>query len=413
MRSVAIFTALLLVLSGVGPAAAAPNPVTAAPGSDGAAALRTSADGGSWAQTDSSFDRSPKTVMRVDLRADQSAEWRVEVTYGLDGENETRAFERVGRAYESGESDVGVDADLFRRIASQAGETTGREMEIRNATYDYSTGDGTGTLSLSFVWTNFLKEGDDDSLRLGDVFLVPSDQAESSPTWLSLMGSDQRMIIQPPEGYTTNTTSVPVKQQNNAIILDGPSRFDDDDRLVVTYRRNDIRNPSQWPLFLGGGALVLVALALGAAVVLRGRRGGAGAPASSSDGSPPDRPTAATNGGVVTGEAVAADDRSDEERNAAAGPNEPDEEVAETGGDDGDDEDLSLLSDEERVERLLERNGGRMKQANIVKETGWSDAKVSQLLSAMADDERVTKLRLGRENLISLPDEDDADGATD
>jgi uncharacterized membrane protein len=46
-----------------------------------------------------------------------------------------------------------------------------------------------------------------------------------------------------------------------------------------------------------------------------------------------------------------------------------------------------------------------MKQANIVKETGWSDAKVSQLLSSMADEGRVEKLRLGRENLISLPDE--------
>jgi uncharacterized membrane protein len=47
-----------------------------------------------------------------------------------------------------------------------------------------------------------------------------------------------------------------------------------------------------------------------------------------------------------------------------------------------------------------------MKQANIVDETGWSNAKVSQLLSAMDDDERINKLRIGRENLISLPDED-------
>lgn len=408
MRSVAIFTALLLVLSGAGPAVAAPTPaaVASGSGSDGAAALRTSADGGGvWAQTDSSFDRSPETVMRVDLRADQSAEWHVRVTYELDDENETAAFERVGRAYESGESDVGVDADLFRQIASRASGTTGREMDIRNATYDYSTGDGTGTLSLSFVWTNFLKEGTDDGLRLGDVFLVPSDQSESSPTWLSLMGENQRMIIQPPEGYTTNTTSVPVKQQNNAIILDGPSEFNDDDRLVVTYRRNDIQQAFQWPLYVGGGALVLVALALGAAVVLRGRRGDASAPES----------TAATvNGGAPPGETVPADDSSNEGRTAAAGPSEPDDGTEETDEDaegDEDDVDLSLLSDEERVERLLEQNGGRMKQANIVKETGWSDAKVSQLLSAMADDGRVTKLRLGRENLISLPDEDDVNGA--
>jgi uncharacterized membrane protein len=47
-----------------------------------------------------------------------------------------------------------------------------------------------------------------------------------------------------------------------------------------------------------------------------------------------------------------------------------------------------------------------MKQANIVEETGWSDAKVSQLLSSMAEAGRVDKLRLGRENLISLPEDE-------
>ena len=68
-----------------------------------------------------------------------------------------------------------------------------------------------------------------------------------------------------------------------------------------------------------------------------------------------------------------------------------------------------LLSDEERVERLLEANGGRMRQAAIVKETEWSNAKVSQLLSAMDEDGRIDKLRLGRENLIILLDEDVSD----
>ena len=47
-----------------------------------------------------------------------------------------------------------------------------------------------------------------------------------------------------------------------------------------------------------------------------------------------------------------------------------------------------------------------MKQARIVKETGWSNAKVSQLLSSMDEDDRIDKLRIGRENLISFPDED-------
>jgi uncharacterized membrane protein len=50
-----------------------------------------------------------------------------------------------------------------------------------------------------------------------------------------------------------------------------------------------------------------------------------------------------------------------------------------------------------------------MKQANIVKETGWSNAKVSQLLSAMEGKGRIDKLRIGRENLISFPEEDVTD----
>ncbi|MFC7176811.1 helix-turn-helix transcriptional regulator [Halosegnis marinus] len=78
-----------------------------------------------------------------------------------------------------------------------------------------------------------------------------------------------------------------------------------------------------------------------------------------------------------------------------------------------DEPDFDLLSDEERVEYLLERNGGRMKQATIVEETGWSNAKVSQLLSAMDEAGRVNKLRIGRENLISLPGEDVAELGTD
>jgi uncharacterized membrane protein len=50
-----------------------------------------------------------------------------------------------------------------------------------------------------------------------------------------------------------------------------------------------------------------------------------------------------------------------------------------------------------------------MKQANIVKETNWSNAKVSQLLSSMDEAGRVDKLRIGRENLITLPDEEPGD----
>jgi uncharacterized membrane protein len=69
-------------------------------------------------------------------------------------------------------------------------------------------------------------------------------------------------------------------------------------------------------------------------------------------------------------------------------------------------------SDEEVVVDILEDNEGRMKQARIVDATGWSKSKVSMLLSEMEDDGDISKLRVGRENIISLRgNEPDAAGS--
>lgn len=66
----------------------------------------------------------------------------------------------------------------------------------------------------------------------------------------------------------------------------------------------------------------------------------------------------------------------------------------------------ALLSDEDRVRRLLSNAGGHLRQQAIVKETGWSKSKVSRLLSRMEDEGAVTKINVGRENIISLPGEE-------
>jgi len=44
-----------------------------------------------------------------------------------------------------------------------------------------------------------------------------------------------------------------------------------------------------------------------------------------------------------------------------------------------------------------------MKQSNIVDSVDWSKAKVSRLLADLEEDGQITKLRLGRENLVCLP----------
>jgi len=55
---------------------------------------------------------------------------------------------------------------------------------------------------------------------------------------------------------------------------------------------------------------------------------------------------------------------------------------------------------------MLEERGGRMRQVQIVEETEWSKSKVSMLLSDMADEGEISKLRVGRENIISLDGEE-------
>jgi uncharacterized membrane protein len=59
------------------------------------------------------------------------------------------------------------------------------------------------------------------------------------------------------------------------------------------------------------------------------------------------------------------------------------------------------LTDEDRIQQLLDESGGRLHQSEIVSETGWSKSKVSRLLSRMEDDDQITKITVGRENLIT------------
>jgi uncharacterized membrane protein len=64
------------------------------------------------------------------------------------------------------------------------------------------------------------------------------------------------------------------------------------------------------------------------------------------------------------------------------------------------------LSNEQRVRELLEANDGQMKQARVVENTDWSKSKVSMVLSEMESEGEISKLRVGRENLISLAGEE-------
>jgi len=405
-------------------------------------------------QSDGVNESDVRQVFRINLTADGDARWTVTTRmHGLDTEDDRQAFRDLAAEYEAGETNAGYSTATFEPFAANASESTGREMAIRNESRSSRLENGTGYLSFSFTWTNFA-QAEGDRVMLGDAFLTPSG------TWLSDLEAGQRLTISAPSSYAyeswTFGTSPDSGVQSGTVSWTGPTTFEAGG-IEATYVATDGSDPPPEPptdppndpsfdglAVLGVGLAAIVGgLALGG-YVLRGRNdavseviaaipgvgdepaageddeSSAGRQASPGESAADDATagtadTGATTGTGATGGAAAdsppdatpndesaSNDGADDGATGAAGAA-----AAAAGNDDGDDEiDPELLSDEERVERLLRQNGGRMKQASIVTETGWSNAKVSQLLSSMDEADRVDKLRIGRENLISLPDED-------
>jgi hypothetical protein len=309
--------------------------------------------------TPDSTDRptAENTTLALQIQADGDARWTITDSYALADENDTRAFEQLGTRYENGEVDTGWEQS-FRSASDAAEAANGREMRLTNVSRDYRTTDERGQLVLQFTWTNFATTNG-SQIRVQDGFNT------TDGTWLPRLYENQTLVISPPPGYgvTGLNGATPTDIDDSSIVFEGPRSFEPG-YLNIVYEGDQSQ-----PLNGALPALLVVALLLLAVVLAYLLR---------RDGLP-------TDGAL--GSATDAGDAGDDDES-------------------DDDVDVELLSDEERVERLLEENGGRMKQARIVKETGWSNAKVSQLLSSMDDEDRIDKLRIGRENLISFPDED-------
>ncbi|WP_324665218.1 helix-turn-helix transcriptional regulator [Haloarcula sediminis] len=355
-RAFAVFLALLLVAF----------PAVSAATSTVAAGARPAA------QSAESQELEPEnTTFHVQLRPNGDAQWTIIETFNLSDENDTRAFETTRDAFLAGDSDGNLVTE-FRAANDAAAAATGRDMALRDVSRDYEVGDDRGRLMLSFNWTNFAAVNG-SRLSLRDAFYTPDG------TWFATLEADQSLVVSPPPEYDLTNSPPNSYIDNGDLRIDGsPTTTFERGDLDIVYESDESATPAgpgsgDFPLWTGMGLLLVVGLV---AVVLY------------------------LNGRDEFPAAGSADTDSDDGGDAPA--------AGTTTGDDGatDDIDAELLSDEERVERLLAKNGGRMKQARIVKETGWSNAKVSQLLSSMDEDDRIDKLRIGRENLISFPDED-------
>lgn len=63
-----------------------------------------------------------------------------------------------------------------------------------------------------------------------------------------------------------------------------------------------------------------------------------------------------------------------------------------------------IQPDTDRVHQILEEHGGRAYQRGFSRLTGWSDAKVSRVLSEMERNGLVTRYQVGREKIVCLPE---------
>ncbi|MFD1647059.1 helix-turn-helix transcriptional regulator [Haloarchaeobius litoreus] len=418
MRSLSAFAVALLALSLV----AAPVVGVA---SSGTAPAAEQSDR-STVQTSDSLpfeEASPHTVFEVNVTASGDARWSITYRYVLNSSNETEAFQRFGDDVSAGTADVGFSPQVFQRFAEQGESWTDREMTIEaagwedvqirermtqpgTATTTTAATNGTenetttyiGELTYSFVWTGFASvEG--NTIVVGDAF------GTDNETWFNRLYDDQRFVLNSPTNYGIRDSPDDKGPDNGTLVWDGPVTFEPG-YLETTYfelappntTTPTDPNPEDEglsPFVLVGLVGVLVVTAAGGAYMFAKRQ--SGAPPGAGPEPTPNGGRGPTSDGGATGAVPDEEEAAGAAEGVAAGAaDEPPE---------ADEIDEELLSDEERVLRLLDGNGGRMKQANIVKETGWSNAKVSQLLSGMADDEEIRKLRIGRENLITLPGE--------
>ncbi|MFB6146628.1 MAG: hypothetical protein ABEJ08_02970 [Halobacteriaceae archaeon] len=367
------------------------------------------------------------TTIDVHVRSNGNAHVNVTMRYRLDSANETAAFRRLGAAYAQGDRDVGPQPAPFRVLVARASERTNRTMNLTDVRRSWHVTNATdanvtvGLLSLEFRWLDFARSGA-QKVVVGDAF----------GAWT--LGAGQVLRVHAPADYAVHSATPQTQITRGTVIWEGPQEFRPGEP-AVTYvpgapdtRTPERGDPTETAIQLVG------ALAVGALVAYAWvrRRRIRDALATEPDGDRPVAESAAQTGGSNPLDEDAGARQSDETAPApddgapATADGSPGDDGVEEGAaatvagadesgseaDDGGDPAAELLTDEERVRRLLVDNDGRMKQANIVSETGWSNAKVSQLLSRMAEEGTIEKLRIGRENLITLAGEhgDDQDG---
>lgn len=303
-------------------------------------------------------------LIEVSVDSNGDAVWEIQYRIRLATDDEEQAFEELR---DDIDSDPEAYTDRFRErmvaTADAAEAATGREMEIAETTVSAERRElpqSYGVVTYRFHWSGFAAV-DGDRVVVGDAIDG------------LFLDEETTLLVSWPAGYELLESSPsPSETRDGSVVYTGPTNF------AGGEPRLELGPPG----LAADDGLSLPAVALGTLFVVL-LVGAAGLFAYRRRENPP----------------VAAPDQTH--------PTDSETSPPEAGGGSGSEIDPELLSNEEQVIRLLERNGGRMKQKEVAERLEWTDAKTSQVTKGLREDGDLEGFRLGRENVLSLPDDDE------
>ena len=357
------------------------------------------------------------TVTRIELSENGTARWTVQIRTALDSQERVEQYRAFQSRFRANTSQY---LDPFRtRITGTvrtAANETGREMRATDFTVSTTIQEVPrrwGIVTYEFTWTNFAV-ADGEAVTVGDVF--------DSGFFLA---AGDTLELRAPAGYEFTTVDPEADQREPGLVAwVGRTDFAVDHPQATAVATDGADSPaggddgsterptgSTWLPSVAVG-LLLLAVGVGGVVWYRRRASGvdpsaATPPTSSAETTPPAASSPASD--ADGSDADDADDTDDNDTGDSGDTDDTDntdntddtDESGTTAGPTGDE----LLTDSDRVRRLLDGAGGRMKQADVADELAWSASKTSRVVADMADEGLVRKLRLGRENVLELVEE--------
>ncbi|SFS39398.1 helix-turn-helix transcriptional regulator [Halostagnicola kamekurae] len=309
-------------------------------------------------------------VTEIQLQPDGNATVFVDYQYRLN-ESETQWQNLRDDVNSNNQTYIEEESGSWQETLEDGQNETGRDMNLSGFTVETDETSNPreyGHVQFSFEWESFA--------------YVELNRMEAGDALAGFMLDDaSELRISWPDTYNMTTVEPePQSVEDNVATWDGESSGFDTQPLQVELIEES-QPPNESPAGNDDPQSMPVETLAAAAVLV-----------------------AVTTTAVVAGWLFRRD--GDEPVTAPENDAEPAESVA-TDADQGTVPPPELLSNEERVLQLLEDRGGRLKQQQVVSELDWTEAKTSQVVRGLREDDEVDVFRIGRENVLTLSEESD------